>query len=133
MPKSSVEMFVQMERVVGASRNLHEIKRMKLARLATGVVPTTEPSMIKLDDDWVYWAKTNACLWLSKCKYFFVYLSQEFGIVYMYNTPAKARESVDVARSGLYTWSGCEQRRGNIGYKISSLARAKGVTALRRK
>ena len=76
----------------------------------------------------------NAYLWLSKCKYFFfVYLSQEFGIVYMYNTPAKAWESVDVAGSGLYTWSGCEQRRGNIGYKISSLARAKGVTALRRK
>ena len=32
-----------------------------------------------------------------------------------------------------YTWSGCEQGRGNVGYKILSLVHAKGVTALGRK
>ena len=65
--------------------------------------------------------------------FFFVYLSQESSIVYMYSTPAKAWESVDVAESRPYTWNGCEQRRGNVGYKISSLGRAKGMTALGKK
>ena len=51
----------------------------------------------------------------------------------MYSTPAKAWESVDVAESGPYTWNGCEQRRGNVGYKISSLGSAKGMTALGKK
>ena len=48
----------------------------------------------------------------------------------LYSTPAKAWESDDVAGSGSYTWSDCEQGRRNVGYKILSLARAKGVTAL---
>jgi len=50
-----------------------------------------------------------------------------------YSTLVRAWESVDVAGIGPYTWSDCEQRRGNIGYKILSLAHAKGMTALRRK
>jgi len=51
----------------------------------------------------------------------------------VYSTLAKAWESVDVAGSGPYTWSGCEQGIWHVGYKILSLARAKGVTALGRK
>ena len=58
---------------------------------------------------------------------------EEFEDLNLYNTPAKAWESVDVAGSGPYTWSGCEQGRGNVGYKILSLAHAKGVTVLRKK
>ena len=46
---------------------------------------------------------------------------------------ARAWESVDVAGTGPYTWTDCEQRRGNVGYKILSLARAKSVIALGRK
>ena len=48
----------------------------------------------------------------------------------MYSTPAKARESVDVARSRPYGWNGCEQGRGNVGYKILPLAYANDVTTL---
>ena len=29
----------------------------------------------------------------------------------VYSTPVKAWENVDVAKSGPYTWSGCEQRK----------------------
>ena len=43
----------------------------------------------------------------------------------MYSTPVKSWESVDVAGFGPYMLSGCEQERGNVGYKILSLARAK--------
>ena len=49
------------------------------------------------------------------------------------STPDKAWESVNMARFGPYTWSGCEQGRGNFGNKILSLAHAKGMTALGRK
>ena len=49
------------------------------------------------------------------------------------STPTMAWESVDMAGSGPYTWSGCEQGRGNVGNKILSLAHAKGMTALGRK
>ena len=58
---------------------------------------------------------------------------EEFEDLNLYSTPAKAWESVDVVGSRPYTWSGYEQGRGNVGYKILSLARAKGVTALGRK
>ena len=51
----------------------------------------------------------------------------------LYSTLAKAWESIDVAESEPYTWGGYEQWRGNIGYKILSLACANGMTALRRK
>ena len=48
----------------------------------------------------------------------------------MYNTPAKAQESVVVARSRPYGWSGCKQGRGNVGCKILPLACANDVTTL---
>ena len=32
--------------------------------------------------------------------------------------------------SGHYMWGDCEQGKGNVGYKILSIAHAKGVTAL---
>ena len=48
----------------------------------------------------------------------------------MYSTPAKARESVDVAKSRPYRWSGCEQGRGNVGCKILPLARANDMATL---
>lgn len=40
----------------------------------------------------------------------------------MYCTLAKACENVNVDGSKPYTWSDCEQGRGNIGYKMLSLA-----------
>ena len=48
----------------------------------------------------------------------------------MYSTPAIARESVDVARSRPYSWSGCEQGRGNVSHKILPLPHANDVTTL---
>ena len=51
----------------------------------------------------------------------------------LYSTPAKAWKSVDVVESGPYMWNSYEQGRRNVGYKILSLACAKGVTALGRK
>jgi len=51
----------------------------------------------------------------------------------MYSTLAKVWKSVDVAGSEPYTWSVCEQGRGNVVCKILSLARAKGVTVMGKK
>ena len=51
----------------------------------------------------------------------------------MYSTPAKAWESVDVDGSRPYMWNGYEQRKGKHWLQGSTLARAKGVTALGRK
>ena len=54
-------------------------------------------------------------------------------VYWLYSTPTKTWESVDVAEFRPYMWSGYEQGRENVGYKILSLACAEDVTALGRK
>ena len=46
------------------------------------------------------------------------------------STPAKACKNVDIAGSELYTWNGCEQRRGNVSWGKGSLVHANGMTIL---
>ena len=48
----------------------------------------------------------------------------------MYNTPTKACENADMAKSKPYTWNGCEQRIGNVGWGKRCLVNANNVTIL---
>ena len=45
-------------------------------------------------------------------------------------TPAKACVNADVVESEPYTWASCEERKGKVGWKKGSLARANGVIIL---